>query len=45
VPLIILAGKEYGSGSSRDWRRKARKLLGVARSSRRASSAFTAATS
>src|SRR2546430_16209860 len=23
VPLIVIAGKEYGSGSSRDWRRKA----------------------
>jgi aconitate hydratase len=30
VPLIILAGKEYGSGSSRDWAAKGTKLLGVA---------------
>jgi aconitate hydratase A / 2-methylisocitrate dehydratase len=28
-PLIILAGKEYGSGSSRDWAAKGPKLLGV----------------
>ena len=29
VPTIILAGKEYGSGSSRDWAAKGPKLLGV----------------
>jgi len=29
TPLIILAGKEYGSGSSRDWAAKGVKLLGV----------------
>jgi aconitate hydratase len=29
VPLIIVAGKEYGSGSSRDWAAKGPKLLGV----------------
>lgn len=29
MPLIILAGKEYGSGSSRDWAAKGTKLLGV----------------
>ena len=29
VPLVILAGKQYGSGSSRDWAAKAPKLLGV----------------
>jgi len=29
VPLIILAGKQYGAGSSRDWAAKAAKLLGV----------------
>jgi aconitate hydratase len=29
VPLVILAGKEYGSGSSRDWAAKGPKLLGV----------------
>jgi len=28
-PLIILAGKEYGSGSSRDWAAKGSKLLGI----------------
>ncbi|MBL8224841.1 MAG: aconitate hydratase AcnA [Chromatiales bacterium] len=30
VPLVVLAGKEYGSGSSRDWAAKGTKLLGVA---------------
>ena len=30
TPLIILAGKEYGSGSSRDWAAKGPRLLGVA---------------
>ncbi len=29
VPLLVLAGKEYGSGSSRDWAAKGTKLLGV----------------
>jgi aconitate hydratase len=29
VPLIIIAGKEYGSGSSRDWAAKGPRLLGV----------------
>src|SRR5208282_3251027 len=29
VPLIVLAGKEYGSGSSRDWAAKGALLLGV----------------
>jgi aconitate hydratase len=29
VPLFVLAGKEYGSGSSRDWAAKGPKLLGV----------------
>ncbi|WP_200212642.1 aconitate hydratase [Micromonospora coerulea] len=29
VPLVILAGKEYGSGSSRDWAAKGTMLLGV----------------
>jgi aconitate hydratase len=29
TPLIILAGKEYGSGSSRDWAAKGPKLLGI----------------
>jgi len=29
VPLVILAGKEYGSGSSRDWAAKGPRLLGV----------------
>ena len=29
VPLIILAGKEYGTGSSRDWAAKGVRLLGV----------------
>ena len=29
VPLIVIAGKEYGSGSSRDWAAKGTQLLGV----------------
>ncbi|HEX8086264.1 MAG TPA: aconitate hydratase [Solirubrobacteraceae bacterium] len=29
VPLVVVAGKEYGSGSSRDWAAKGTKLLGV----------------
>ena len=29
IPLIVLAGKEYGSGSSRDWAAKGTALLGV----------------
>src|SRR3990167_5931541 len=30
VPLVVIAGKEYGTGSSRDWAAKGPKLLGVA---------------
>src|SRR5207302_9833366 len=29
VPLVVIAGKEYGSGSSRDWLAKRTRLLGV----------------
>ena len=29
IPLVVLAGKEYGTGSSRDWAAKGPKLLGV----------------
>ena len=29
IPLVIIAGKEYGSGSSRDWAAKGPRLLGV----------------
>lgn len=29
IPLIVLAGKEYGSGSSRDWAAKGPYLLGI----------------
>jgi aconitate hydratase len=29
VPLVVIAGKEYGSGSSRDWAAKGARLLGV----------------
>ena len=29
VPLLVIAGKEYGSGSSRDWAAKGTLLLGV----------------
>src|SRR5690606_797285 len=35
VPLLVLAGKEYGSGSSRDWAAKGPYLLGVRRSEER----------
>ena len=42
VPLLIIAGKEYGSGSSRDWAAKGTLLLGVRAVSPKASSAFIA---
>ncbi|MEZ6143771.1 MAG: aconitate hydratase AcnA [Zavarzinella sp.] len=29
IPLVVLAGKEYGSGSSRDWAAKGARLLGI----------------
>jgi aconitate hydratase len=29
VPLVVFAGKEYGTGSSRDWAAKGAKLLGI----------------
>lgn len=29
IPLVVLGGKEYGSGSSRDWAAKGTSLLGV----------------
>ena len=29
VPLVVFAGREYGTGSSRDWAAKGTKLLGV----------------
>ena len=29
MPLVVLSGKEYGSGSSRDWAAKGTRLLGV----------------
>jgi aconitate hydratase len=29
APLVVLAGKEYGSGSSRDWAAKGSRLLGI----------------
>jgi aconitate hydratase len=29
VPLIVIAGKEYGTGSSRDWAAKGTRLLGI----------------
>ena len=29
IPLVVLGGKEYGSGSSRDWAAKGTQLLGV----------------
>ena len=45
VPLIVLAGKEYGSGSSRDWAAKGSPSSACAPSSSRASSGSTARTS
>jgi aconitate hydratase len=45
TPLVIIAGKEYGTGSSRDWAAKGTNLLGVAPSSPRPTSASTAPTS
>ncbi len=44
VPLVILAGKEYGSGSSRDWAAKGTMLLASAPSSPSRTSASTART-
>ena len=35
TPLIVIAGKEYGSGSSRDWAAKGPRLLGIQRRHRR----------
>jgi aconitate hydratase len=29
VPLVVIAGKEYGTGSSRDWAAKGTSLLGI----------------
>ncbi|MFP3354998.1 hypothetical protein R0K04_27005, partial [Pseudoalteromonas sp. SIMBA_153] len=29
TPLVVIAGKEYGTGSSRDWAAKGTRLLGV----------------
>ena len=29
MPLVLFAGKEYGTGSSRDWAAKGTRLLGV----------------
>src|SRR3546814_9162151 len=29
VPLVVIAGKEYGTGSSRDWAAKGTRLLGI----------------
>ena len=44
VPLVVVAGKEYGSGSSRDWAAKGRPCSGSASCWRRASSASTGRT-
>jgi len=44
TPLVIVAGKEYGTGSSRDWAAKGTMLLGVRAVIARASSAFTGRT-
>ncbi len=44
TPLVVLAGKEYGSGSSRDWAAKGPNLLGVRARSPSRSSGSTAPT-
>lgn len=44
TPLVVIAGQEYGTGSSRDWAAKGTNLLGSKRYWRKASSAFTAPT-
>ncbi len=44
TPLMVLAGKEYGSGSSRDWAAKGPRCSASAPSSRSRSSGSTAAT-
>jgi aconitate hydratase len=44
MPLVILAGKDYGMGSSRDWAAKGTYLLGVKAVIAERSSASTAAT-
>ena len=41
TPLVIVAGKEYGTGSSRDWAAKGTNLLGVKQSLPKALSVFT----
>jgi aconitate hydratase len=43
-PLIIIAGADYGQGSSRDWAAKGVRLAGVEASWPKASSASTAPT-
>jgi hypothetical protein len=45
TPLVVFGGKEYGTGSSRDWAAKGTRLLGVKAVIARASSASTAPTS
>ena len=42
MPLIIMAGQEYGTGSSRDWAAKGTRLLGVKAVVAQASNAFIA---
>ena len=44
MPLVVIAGKEYGSGSSRDWAAKGTLLLGVRAVIAGATSASTAPT-
>jgi len=41
VPLLVLAGRDYGCGSSRDWAAKGTRLLGVRAVLAEASSAST----
>ena len=44
VPLVVLAGKEYGTGSSRDWAAKGTVMLGVKALSPKASNVSTVRT-
>lgn len=44
TPLVVIAGQEYGTGSSRDWAAKGTNLLGSRPYWRKASNAFTAPT-
>jgi aconitate hydratase len=44
TPLVVIAGQEYGTGSSRDWAAKGARLLGVRFAVAQSLNAFTGAT-